>query len=180
MAAALAAMVARSTVNKVKYAGVKDQMWVLIEQAEALRADLTSLVDQDTLVYQNLMAANSLPQETGEQQSQRRLAVEKASIQAAEIPLQICRKALQVLQLALEAASAGNQNAIADAVNAGILAQACLSGSAINARVNLHGLDRRQQAVQPVFDELADLETKAGDLTAKLYTVFKYRTGVTP
>ncbi len=142
MAAALAGMVARATVNQAKYAGVKGQMWALIEQAEALRANLTALVDQDSLVFQNLMAANALPQATAEQQSQRRLAIETASIKAAEVPLQVCRNALQALQLALEAAANGNQNAIADAVNGGILAQACLNGSAVNARVNLQGLDR--------------------------------------
>jgi glutamate formiminotransferase / formiminotetrahydrofolate cyclodeaminase len=178
MAAALAGMVARSTVNKLKYAAVKDQMWALIEQAEALRAGLTALVDQDALVFRNLIAANALPQETSEQQSQRRLAVENASIQAAEVPLQVCRKALQVLQLAVEAATTGNQNAIADAVNGGILAQACLSGSAVNARVNLHGVESRQPAVQLIVDELAGLEIKAGELMAKLYTIFKDRTGI--
>jgi glutamate formiminotransferase / formiminotetrahydrofolate cyclodeaminase len=178
MAAALAGMVARSTVNKAKYAGVKDHLWVLIEQAETLRADLTSLVDQDSLVFLNLMAANALPQETTEQQNQRRQAIENASFQAAEVPLRVCRAALQVLQLTLEAASSGNQNAIADAVNGGILAQACLNGSAINARMNLNGLNNKQQAVQPILDELASLEIKAGELTAKLYTVFKDRTGI--
>jgi formiminotetrahydrofolate cyclodeaminase len=177
MAAALAAMVARSTVNKLKYAGVKDQMWVLVDQAEALRADLAGLVDQDTLVFQNIMSANTMTQETAEQQSQRRLAIENASIQAAGVPLQVCRKALQALQLALEAASLGNQNAIADAVNGGILARACLSGSAVNARVNLHGLDQRQE-ISPILDELASLETQAGEVMAKLYTVFKDRTGI--
>ncbi len=35
MAAGLAAMVARTTVNKVKYAGVKDRMWMLIDQADS-------------------------------------------------------------------------------------------------------------------------------------------------
>jgi glutamate formiminotransferase/formiminotetrahydrofolate cyclodeaminase len=178
MAAALAGMVARSTVNKAKYAGVKDEMWALTEQAEALRANLTALVDQDSLVFQNLMAANALPQETAEQLSQRRLAIENAKIKAAEVPLRVCRSALQALQLAVKAASAGNQNAIADAVNGGILAQACLNGSAVNARVNLHGLDARQPAVQPILDELTSLELKAGELMAKLYTVFKDRTGI--
>jgi glutamate formiminotransferase/formiminotetrahydrofolate cyclodeaminase len=178
MAAALAAMVARSTANKKKYAGVKDQMWALVEQAEALRADLTSLVDQDSLVILDLMAANSLPRETAEQQSDRRLAIENASIKAAAIPLQVARKALQALQLAVEAASTGNQNAIADAVNAGILAQACVSGSAVNVRFNLHGLDHRQPEVQPILDELAGLETRAGELTAKLYAIFKDKTGI--
>jgi formiminotetrahydrofolate cyclodeaminase len=153
-------------------------MWALIEHAEALHADLTGLVDQDTLVFQDLLAANALPKETAEQQSQRRLAIKNASIKAAEIPLQISRKALQALQLAVEAASNGNQNAIADAVNAGILAQACLNGSAVNARINLQGLDHRQRTVQPILDELVDLEGKAGELTAQLYVILKDKTGI--
>ncbi len=177
MAAALAGMVARATVNKAKYAGVKGQMWVLIEQAEALRANLTALVDQDSLVFQNLMAANALPQATAEQQSQRRLAIENATIKAAEVPLQVCRNALQALQLALEAAANGNQNAIADAVNGGILAQACLNGSAVNARINLQGLKDRHE-IQTILDELDGLELKSGELTTQLFSVFQNRTGI--
>jgi formiminotetrahydrofolate cyclodeaminase len=77
----------------------------------------------------------------------------------------------------LEAASNGNQNAIADAVNSGILAQACLSGSAVNARVNLQGLDDRHE-IQTILDELDSLEIKSGELTTKLFSVFKDRTGI--
>jgi glutamate formiminotransferase/formiminotetrahydrofolate cyclodeaminase len=177
MAAGLAAMVARTTATKKKYAGVKDQMWMLIEQADALRADLSSLVDQDTKAFQDLLAARSLPKETADQQAERRLAIENASLKAAQVPLQVSQKALQVLQLAVEAASTGNQNAIADAVNAGILAQACLSGSAVNARVNLYGLDRPQE-VQTIIDELDEIEKKAVELTGRLYVTFKEKTGI--
>jgi glutamate formiminotransferase/formiminotetrahydrofolate cyclodeaminase len=176
MAAALAAMVGRTTANNKKYAGVKDQMWALIEQAETLRADLTSLVDEDSAAFQDWLAANALPEDTAELQAERRMAIENASFKAAAVPLQISRKALQTLRLAVEAASTSHQNAIADAVNAGILAQACLSGSVLNARVNLHGLDRLQE-VQSILDELAEIEKKAGELTGNLYTIFKDKTG---
>jgi len=177
MAAALAAMVGRSTITKKKYAGVKDQMWALIETADSLRADLTALADQDTLAFEELIAAKSLPRETIEQQTERRLTLENASIKAATLPLQVCRKALQTLELAVEAAFSGNQNAIADAVNAGLLAQACLNGSALNARFNLLGLDRREK-IQAIFDELTAIEQKAGDLTGQLLAIFTDKTGI--
>jgi formiminotetrahydrofolate cyclodeaminase len=170
-------MVARTTVNKKKYSGVNDRMWMLIEQADALRADLSLLVDQDTMAFQDLQSARSLPRETAQQQIERRLAIENASIKAAQVPLQVSQRALQVLQLVVEAASTGNQNAIADAVSAGILAQACLRGSTVNARVNLQGLDRSQE-VQTILDEFAEIEKKAGDLIERLYATFKNKTGI--
>ena len=177
MAAGLAAMVARTTVNKKKYYEVNDRMWMLIEQADALRADLSLLVDQDTMAFQDLQSARSLPRETAQQQIERRLAIENASIKAAQVPLQVSQRALQVLQLVVEAASTGNQNAIADAVSAGILAQACLRGSTVNARVNLQGLDRSQE-VQTILDEFAEIEKKTGDLIKRLYATFKNKTGI--
>jgi len=62
-------------------------------------------------------------------------------------------------------------------VNAGILAQASLSGSVLNARVNLHGLDRPQE-VQPILDELTEIQKKAGELTERLFAIFKEKTGI--
>ncbi len=117
-----------------------------------------------------------MPRETAEKQVERRLAIENASLKAAQVPLGVSQKALQLLLLAVEMASTGNQNAIADAVNAEILAQASLSGSAVNIKFDLQGLDRTQE-VQTILDELTEIEKKAGDLTGKTSRDFQGQNG---
>ncbi|HNS38575.1 MAG TPA: glutamate formimidoyltransferase, partial [Anaerolineaceae bacterium] len=109
--AALVAMVARLTIGKKKYESVKDQMWALIEQAETLRAELTAAVDEDAAAFEAVMAAFKLPKDTEEQQAARNAAVQQATFAAAQVPLTVARRAVQVMDLALQAAQLGNLNA---------------------------------------------------------------------
>lgn len=140
-AAALVAMVARGTLTKKKYEGVKDLMWTLVEQAEALRAELTKAVAEDCAAFEAVMAAFKLPKDTPEQLAARTQAVQAATLVAAEVPLKVAGQALQVQMLALQAAQEGNLNAITDAGSASALAHAALTCAAYNVRTNLLGLE---------------------------------------
>ena len=121
--AALVGMVARLTIGKKKYAAVEPKMWALVDRAEEIRQKLTLAVDQDASGFKALMAAMKLPKETPEQQAFRAEKIESATIGAAEVPLEVSRCAVTVMELALEAATIGNLNAISDAASAAALAR---------------------------------------------------------
>ena len=139
-AAALVAMVGRVTVGKKKYAAVEAQMWPMIEKADALRARLTAVVDEDAASFNQLIAATKMPKETGEQQSKRSTAIEKAALAAARVPFETVKLAYDVLQLAKTAAEIGNLNAISDAASAVHLAQAAIQSAGLNILVNVKSL----------------------------------------
>jgi len=61
LAAALAAMVARLTISRKKYAEHEAEMQIVLDQAERLRNQLLALVDADTAAFQDFMAAYGLP-----------------------------------------------------------------------------------------------------------------------
>lgn len=169
-AAALVAMVARLTIGKKKYAEVEPQMWQLIDQAEALRAELTAAIAEDSTAFMEFMAANKLPKDTPEQQQARAAALETATNQAIQVPLQVAGKAVSVLELALQAASLGNLNAISDAGSAAALARAALTGAGLNVRINCLSLQHPADEQAPLSGIKA-LEAQAASLETQIQQV---------
>lgn len=174
MAAALVAMVTRVTVGKKKYASVEGQMWQVLENTEALRGELTQAVQLDAAAFENYMEAAHLPKDTPDQQQIRAAAVQAAILHAAEVPLQVARKANVVLELAITAASLGNINAISDAGTAGALCRAALAGAGLNVRTNLLTLTD-QSLAQPFLDEIKSIETQSAGLDQQLKEVLASR-----
>ncbi|MBN2549089.1 MAG: glutamate formimidoyltransferase [Anaerolineales bacterium] len=175
--AALVAMVARLTLGKKKYAEVETQMQAMLEQAETLRADLTAAIERDAAAFNAVMAAFKLPKDTPEQETARQQAVEQATLNAARVPLEVAGKAVQVIELALQAARLGNLNAISDGATGGALARAALTGAGYNVRINLTGLQNPQPGAE-LLDELRQLEQRAADLEAQIRLTLVERGGM--
>lgn len=172
--AALVAMVARLTLGKKKYASVENEMWRLVEQAEDLRRQLTSLVAEDAAAFEKVIAAARLPKDTPEQETARQQAMQAASLEAARVPLRTARLALQVLQHSIQAASLGNSNAISDAAAASALAHAAIVGAGGNVRINLAGLPHGSD-VQAIEVELMDIEENAAKADQEIRRVISER-----
>ena len=178
-AAALVAMVARLTVGKKKYVAVETQMQALIEQAEALRAELTAAVERDSAAFQAVMAAFKLPKDTPEQSQARAQAIEQATLTASQVPMEIARNAVKVLQLVLQVVTHGNTNAITDGGSGAALARAALAGAGLNVRVNTLTLQDRV-AAETLLAELHMLEVRAAELESEVQQQLRERGGLPP
>jgi len=174
MAAALVGMVARLTLGKKKYAEVEAQMQSVMETADKLRADLTAAVRDDSAAFDAVVDAFKLPKETGEQQAARAEAIEAAYVHAAEVPLRVARAAVAILGLAAIAVEKGNLNAISDGGSAACLAQATLSGAALNVRANAQAVKDREAAAA-WLQELHGLETRANETLAAIERTLRER-----
>ena len=136
LAAALVAMVARLTVGRKAYTSVEARARDILVQADQLRGELRRLADEDAAAYARVSAAYKIPKEDPE----RTRAVDAALLAAARTPFEVARRAARVITLARDLAEAGNKNARSDAVVAGLLARAALSGALENVRVNIAAL----------------------------------------
>ncbi len=163
MAAGLVSMVARLTLGKKKYAQVEEQMQEILEEAEALRAELNTAVERDAKAFEAIMAAFKLSKDNPNRTPQ----IQEATLHAAEIPLEVASQAVRVMQLALEVASLGNANAITDAGSGAAMAQASLTGAGYNIRINVLGL-KDEGAVETLLGELKTLDEKAAQIQAQL------------
>lgn len=137
MAGALAAMVARLTIGRKKYAEVEGEFTGMLAQAEELRGRLMRLADEDAVAYGKVMDAYAMPKEKADE---RRAAIQASMLGAAEVPMRTLEAARDVARLCARAAAAGNVNARSDGGVGGMLAGAAAKGAYYNVLINVRGL----------------------------------------
>jgi formiminotetrahydrofolate cyclodeaminase len=140
LAAGLAAMVARTTAKSKKFAERATEMQAIAEEADRLRGTLLALVDEDARAFDGVMAAFRMPRETSEQQAVRAQAIQQAYKTAVGPPVQVCDRALRVLELAQAVAERGTPSAASDAGVGALLAATALEGAALNVWINLSSI----------------------------------------
>jgi formiminotetrahydrofolate cyclodeaminase len=170
-------MVARLTTGRKKYADVQDQMWNLIEESENRRKELTDAVSEDSQSFVQVMEAYKLPKNTDEEIQIRNAAIQEAMTIAANVPLKVAKKALEVMEFALEAAKFGNTNAISDAGSGLFFAKAGLSSACTNVRTNIINLDN-QSLNKELLEQVLGLEIQANKLEEELRQVLVTRGGL--
>jgi len=138
--AGLVAMVAGLTIRKKKYADVEAEMQAIRVHAENLRKELALAVEDDAGAFEAVMGAFRLPKETEEEKVVRTASIQRATMNAAHVPLHVAEDALKVMELALRCVESGNVNAISDAASAATLAKAGLTSAGFNVRINVAGL----------------------------------------
>lgn len=168
MGAALVAMACRVTARRdapsEKPAGVE-------REAEALRARLTTLVEEDAGAVAAVIAARRAPD------AARPAATRAALLAATEVPVEIARAAGRVLALCARLAPNARASTVSDLGVAGMLAAAVLDGATLTARVNLRGLDdatfrsRTEAALVALAEEAAATRRRLAEVVAE-------RTGV--
>ncbi|MBC8332984.1 MAG: glutamate formimidoyltransferase [Anaerolineae bacterium] len=173
MGAGLVSMVARLTLGKKKYAEVESQMQAILDESESLRADLTEAVTRDAAAFDGIMGAFKLAKDD----PNRGQAIQDATLHAAKVPLEVAQKSLRVMELALQAVSAGNLNAITDAGTGAAMAQAALSGAGYNVCINILGLKDKVVA-ENLVNEVEALKAKSTELQEKLREQLTERGGL--
>jgi glutamate formiminotransferase/formiminotetrahydrofolate cyclodeaminase len=137
LAACLPVMVANLSIGKKKYAAQEGELRQLKREAEALRGELLGLARTDGEAFDAVLRAGRLPQATAAETAERELALARANLEAARVPLRTAGACLQVMELAGRAAKWGNPNAVTDAGVAGLLARAAAEGALLNVEINL-------------------------------------------
>ncbi len=176
MGAALVAMVARLTIGKKKYAAVEDQMKEILSQAERLRKELTTAVEEDSTAFEGVMAAFKLPKDTPSQENVRTEAIEAATLRASQVPLTVAQKSVSVIALAERVVALGNLNAISDGATAAAMANAALTSAGYNVRINLAGLNDKTEG-DILLSQLHTLEVKADKLQKEVQKSIQERGG---
>ena len=67
--------------------------------------------------------------------------IENANKYAAEVPLEVMSKSLEVLKLAEVVAEKGNENSVTDAGVAGLMGMAAIEGAGYNVKINLTSIE---------------------------------------
>jgi len=170
LGAALVGMVCNLTRGREKFVDVETEIVTLVEAAEAARARLEQLLQEDTTAYSGVIAAYKMPKETAEEQAARTAAIQAGLIVAADVPLEICRVAVEVCRLAKVAAGIGNPQAVTDAGIGAILGEAAVVGAALNVKINL-GSIKDEAYVAKAAAEIEAIQAEAAALRAETHEI---------
>jgi formiminotetrahydrofolate cyclodeaminase len=172
--AALIAMVGRLTVGKKGFEDLEDRMRALVESADAARSAFLDLADRDAHAFDGVMVAFKMPKETDEEKAARSAAIQAGYEQAASVPMEIARAAVDLMELAEDATAMGNPQAASDGVSgAAHLYSAALCAIA-NVEINAASLkDAGRRTV--LLDEVAALRGRAEQSIREARTAFQLR-----
>jgi len=137
LGAALVSMVCNLTLGKKGYEAVQDDIQTLLARSEALRQELTGLIEEDVAAYTAYSLTAKMPRDTEEQKAERSTAMQQALKNATFVPMRIAEAAVKVMDLCLPAAEKGNKFAVSDAGVAVLMAEAALRSAALNVLINL-------------------------------------------
>lgn len=137
MGAALVGMVCRLTLGKAGYEPVTKEVEAILALADGLKKELVQLMDEDARVFKELMGTFSLPKNTEAEKTARRAAISQKSIAAAEIPAQVAKRCLVIMELTVRAAGKTNVNLDSDLKVAMHMATAGMHSALVNIKINL-------------------------------------------
>lgn len=177
LGAALVSMVVELTVGRPDAAELAAELGEIGEEARRRRDELLDLAQADAAAYDRVVQARKLPRDTDEERASRRLALDAANREAADIPLAIARSADAVLDLAVRLAPIGNPNASSDAGVAAQLASAAVRGASLNVRINLPYLPAHDALRDEAPAELDRLERGAAERETEALAVVLGRIG---
>ncbi len=144
LAASLGAMVANLSSHKAGW----DERWKEFSdyalQGQQLKDKLLNLVDEDTNSFNEIMNAFALPKNSDEEKLTRKQAIQAATKQAIEVPMETLKASYATFALAEAMIKMGNPNSVTDAGVAVLAARAAVIGAYFNIKVNAGSFDDKQ------------------------------------
>ena len=160
MGAALGTMVANMSSQKPGWDDRWEEFSQWAEQGLAIEQELLRLVDEDTEAFNKIMAAFGMPKATDEDKRLRAEAIEKATLFAAQVPLQTMKTSMKVFALCKAMVEKGNPNSVSDAGVGALAARSAVLGAGMNVKINASSL-KDKAAAQALVEEAQALINQA-------------------
>jgi glutamate formiminotransferase/formiminotetrahydrofolate cyclodeaminase len=172
--AGLVCMVTGLSISGRKFAGIKEEMIEHRHACEYDRGVLMDLIEKDSEAFDVVMGTFKLPEETAAEKKKKESATQKATIEAAEVPLKTMQHSFSAMTHAKVAAAKGNINTITDAGVAAHALMAAMEGAALNVRINLGNISDKS-FVDKAAKEVEKLLTDGAKLKAEVLEIVEAR-----
>jgi len=141
LAAGLTEMVANLTVGKKGYESVEKDMQKIASKSAELRKKLAKDIDNDAAAYNEVLKAFKMAKNTEKERDRRTRAIQTGFKNAARVPLDVARDALDIMEMTSKVVRKGNKNAAVDGAVGALAARAAVRGALYNVRTNLNFID---------------------------------------
>jgi glutamate formiminotransferase/formiminotetrahydrofolate cyclodeaminase len=140
LGASLGQMVAGLSRKKKSQAAYVQQLSDALAEFHAASRTLAEAVDRDAASFESVMAAYKLPQSTPEEQGRRESAIQNALQGAANVPMEVARKAAHVFDLLGRLETMASQSMLSDIRVGRLMAAAAVQGALENVAINLESI----------------------------------------
>ncbi|HHW56869.1 MAG TPA: cyclodeaminase/cyclohydrolase family protein [Clostridia bacterium] len=160
---ALSTMVYNLTIGRKFYEeyteDIKEEIQEGLNICNRLLNEYIRLIDEDTAAYDEVMKALKMPKTTEEEKKARSEALQKAYVNAMNVPLKLARLCGEGFTPTMLIAEYGNPNAVSDAAVGAILLYAAIEGAVLNVKVNLPYI-KAQEIVEKATKECDEILNK--------------------
>jgi glutamate formiminotransferase/formiminotetrahydrofolate cyclodeaminase len=160
LAAALGQMVAGLSRKKKSQAGFADELSAALDEMRRIADELAGAIDRDAASYDAVMAAVKLSHGDAQGERQREEAIQKATKAAAEVPLQVAERAVELFERLGQLDTIVAASMRSDLQVARLMAEAGARGALANVEINLDGVTDEAYA--------ASMRTKIAALRERL------------
>lgn len=136
LSASMAAMAARFTQGRKKYAEVAGEIDAMVEAFDMARVRMSKAVERDAEAFAAFGAAYALPKDSPESLAAREAAIQAALRGAAATPMELLRILAETTPSYARLASIGNPNLVSDTGVAAYMSAAAAAAAELNVRVN--------------------------------------------
>lgn len=160
LGAALGTMVANLSAHKPGWDDRWEEFSRWADKGVKLEAELLHLVDEDTEAFNRIMTAFGMPKNTDEDKRLRSEAIQKATLFAAQVPLETMKASFKAFEICKAMAETGNPNSVSDAGVGALAARAAVLGAGLNVKINASSLKDKAQA-EALINEANNLMAEA-------------------
>lgn len=146
LGAALGTMVANLSAHKPGWDDRWEEFSRYADRGVELEEELLHLVDEDTKAFNCIMAAFGMPKNTEEDKRLRSEAIQRATLFAAQVPLETMKTSFKAFEICKAMAETGNSNSVSDAGVGALAARAAVLGAGLNVKINASSLKDNAQA----------------------------------
>ncbi len=146
LATSLGQMVCNLTIGKKKYLDVEIEIKDVKEKLITAKTKFMDLAEKDNAAFNKVMDSFKLPKNNPEEIVIRNIAIEKATLEAAEVPFDVIKLVKETLPLITIVAEKGNKNSVSDAGVAASLLSTAADGAFLNVLINCSSLSNQTLA----------------------------------
>jgi len=166
---ALSAMVSNLSYDKKGLEENKNTYAQIGENCQKYKDRMLELVDLDTAAYDLVIDAMRLPKKSTNDKKIRLKEIEKATIKAAEVPMEILELSVKCLENIIKLSKIGNPNSISDVGVSLYLLYTAAKGSSMNVIINANELSEKKKKI--FLDNIEFYNKQIDDLFVKINTI---------
>jgi len=176
LAASLTAMVFNLTVGKKVFneydEDVKEYVLKSLEEVNESKDEFLTFIDKDAEAFSKIINSFKLPKNTEEEKAIRSEKIQEGYKFAAEVPVDLAKKANKIYEIIDVACKYGNKNVITDAGAAAIFNHSVIEIAALNIAINLSGIkdEELRNNLKKISEEMLKYsEKRKNSILEKVY-----------